>query len=208
MRGTEVVRLLNPSSRMRQFMSRWRVQDRNRWCSPRLRPPRFSSSGANQASISMGSWRGDGTTQIRPKWSKTEVRRGRRPHGQPSRSPRAAATLAGPIEIVGPGVIRAGEGPALPHASARGGAPMTAHVEKRLQQAILGAGDEDRHTGLAMRGNPRIRQLGGCASQSGTTEQHLNLSLEVTGIGTSTPGSPSHHRTSGRGVRRSRRSYV
>ena len=28
---------------------------------------------------------------------------------------------------------------------------MAAHVEKRLQVAVLGAGDEDRHTGLAMR---------------------------------------------------------
>ena len=38
---------------------------------------------------------------------------------------------------------------------------MTAHVEKRLQVTLLGAGDEDRHTGLAMREEiPRIRQLG------------------------------------------------
>ena len=62
---------------------------------------------------------------------------------------------------------------------------MTAHVEKRLQVTLLGAGDQDRHTGLVMREEiPRIRQLGAMRNRNREpTEQHLNLSLEVTGIG-------------------------
>ena len=92
----------------------------------------------------------------------------------------------GPIKVVGPGVIRAAESAGIPARFAlKGGAPMTAHVEKRLQVTLLGAGDEDRHTGLAMREEiPWIRQLG--AMRNGDrelTEQHLDLSLEVIGIG-------------------------
>ena len=91
-----------------------------------------------------------------------------------------------PFEVVGPGVIRAGEATGVAAWFAlEGGASMPAHVEKRLQVAVLGAGDEDRHTGLAMREEiPWIRQLG--AMRNGDrelTEQHLDLSLEVIGIG-------------------------
>ena len=92
----------------------------------------------------------------------------------------------GPIKVVGPGVIGAAEATGIAAWRAlESGAPMTAHVEKRLQVAFLGAGDEDRHTGLAMRGEiSRIRQLGAMRDRDRElTEQHLDLSLEVIGIG-------------------------
>ena len=92
----------------------------------------------------------------------------------------------GPIKVVGPGVIWAAEATGIAAWRAlESGAPMTAHVEKRLQVAILGAGDEDRHTGLAMREEiSRIRQLGAMSDRDRElTEQHLDLSLEVIGIG-------------------------
>ena len=92
----------------------------------------------------------------------------------------------GPFEVVSPGVIGAAEATGIAAWFAlEGGASMAAHVEKRLQVAILGAGDEDRHTGLTMREEiPRIRQLGAMRDRNRElTEQHLDLSLEVTGIG-------------------------